>query len=195
MFLRKKNRSKPISKKGCANDITRDTNLDSPPPAKVNTPRAVLDRDPPAERDEPAHLQRLDAIRQAAYPLLRLRRPRVVRPVDVHLRDGRLDRAPRVAREANVEVEDRPRREDLSFFEEGGVGRVRFDGGRVRVRFPDCAAGRGIKELPVGTGWAHVGRQEKDDDRGSGTHIKASKSPRHVPPKCPNIAPLNPFPC
>jgi len=155
-------------RRGCADDKRGNTNLDSPPPAEVNTPRAVLDRDSPAERDEPAHLQRLDAIRQAAYPLLRLRRPRVVRPVDVHLRDGRLDRAPRVTREANVEVEDRPCREDLSFFEEGGVGRVRFDGGCVRVRLPDCAAGSWADGgRGVGAGWAEVSRQENDDNGGT----------------------------
>ena len=119
-----------------------NTNLDGPPPAEVNAPRAVLDRDAPAERDEAAHLQRLDAVRQAAYPLLRLRRARVVQAVDVHLRDGRLDRAPRVAREADVEVKDRSRREDLALFEEDGVGRVRFDGRCVRVRLPDWCARR-----------------------------------------------------
>lgn len=38
-----------------------------------------------------------------------------------------------------MEVEDGTRRERLSLFEEDGVGRVGFDGRRVRVRLPDCS--------------------------------------------------------
>jgi hypothetical protein len=155
------------------------TNLDSPPPAEVNAPGAVLDGDAPAEGDEPAHLQRLDAIGQATNQLLRLGRPRVLRPVEVHLGGGRLDRTSRVARETDVMVEDRPRSERLSLFEEDGVGRVGFDGCCVRVRLPDWFAlrGTGTRRTPgscVGVGaWvgragsgmggrAHVGRQAND---------------------------------
>jgi hypothetical protein len=67
-----------------------------------------------------------------------------VRAVDVELRDGRLERAPRVAREADVRVEHWPARERLALLREDGVGRVCFDRGGVRVRLPDCArAGAG----------------------------------------------------
>jgi hypothetical protein len=83
----------------------RGTNLDGPPPGEVDASRAVLDRDAPAERDEPAREEGLGAVRQSAHALmhlLRLGRIRVQRHVGVHLRDGRLERAQRVPGDADV---------------------------------------------------------------------------------------------
>lgn len=56
-------------------------------------------------------------------------RVRVQRHVEVHLRYGRLERAPRVPGEADVQVLDGSRGERLALCEEEGVGRVGFDRG------------------------------------------------------------------
>ena len=77
-------------------------------------------------------------MREALYLLVYLRRSGLERPVDVHLRHGGLESAPRTAREAHVQVAHGRGRQRLAVLNEERVGRVFFDGGRVRVRLPDC---------------------------------------------------------
>lgn len=115
--------------------------LDSSPTGDVRAPRDVLERDAPAEPEEPGHHQRLDAVREPAYLVLRRLRALHLRPVHVYLGHWRLEAAPRVPGKVHEEREHWHRRERLSPPRERRVRRVLLECGGVRTRLPHCQGG------------------------------------------------------
>jgi hypothetical protein len=125
------------------------THFDSSPTRNVCAPRAVLERDAPAKRHEPAHEQRLNAVREAPYHILRLLRTRRLQPVHVYLRHGRLEGQSRVPSHAHEYREYRRRRERLPLLRERRVQWVLLECGSVCTRLPYCRGGKRPLDTPT----------------------------------------------